>query len=339
MGIEKHWQRTGPLAIALLPLALLFSLSSALRRALFALGLLRVERLEVPVVVVGNVTAGGTGKTPLVAWLARALAERGRTPGVVTRGYGGSAAGAGPVAADADPAQCGDEAVLLARECGCPVFRGADRVAAARALLAAHPDTDVLLSDDGLQHYRLGRDVEIAVIDGTRGLGNGLPLPSGPLREPASRLARCHFLVVKAPVTAPLPDHRARGTMTLVPGELRSLPDPARTLDPSSLAGRRVHAVAGIGNPAHFFDTLRGLGIAFEPHAFPDHHPWRLQDLSFPDADAVLMTAKDAVKCARFADATFWVLPVQARLEPHLAAALLAAIPHGPRSQAARHPG
>jgi tetraacyldisaccharide 4'-kinase len=339
MGIEKHWQRTGPLAVALLPLALAFSLVTALRRAQFSLGLLGTKRLPVPVVVVGNITAGGTGKTPLVAWLARELAARGRRPGIVTRGYGGSASGAGPVAPDADPALFGDEAVLLARECGCPVFRGADRVAAARALLAAHPGIDVLLSDDGLQHYRLCRDLEIAVIDGTRGLGNGLPLPAGPLREPVSRLARCGFLVVKAPATAPLPPHPARGTMTLVPGTLHSLVDPARTLAPSSLSGRRVHAVAGIGNPEHFFDTLRALGIAFEAHAFPDHHPWRAQDLAFPGADAVLMTAKDAVKCRRFADISHWMLPVQARLEPHLAAALLAAIPHGPRSEAARHPG
>ena len=338
MGIETHWQRTGAAAYALLPLAALFWCAAALRHWLFARGVLRIARLPVPVVVVGNVTAGGTGKTPLVAWLARELSARGRRPGIVTRGYGGRAPGTGRVRPDADPGLAGDEAVLLARDCACPVFRGADRVAAARALLAEHPDTDVLLSDDGLQHYRLGRDLEIAVIDGTRGLGNGLPLPAGPMREPAARLARCRFLVVKAPVRAPLPSHPARGTMTLVPGTLRSLAEPSRTLPPAALAGQRVHAVAGIGNPAHFFESLRALGIAFEPHAFPDHHPWQPQDLRFPGAQAVLMTAKDAVKCARFAEPTHWVLPVQASLEPDFAAALLAAIPHGPRSQAARHP-
>lgn len=335
MSLELHWQRTGAVALALLPLAALFALTSRVRRALFALGLLRSVRLPVPVVVVGNITAGGTGKTPLVAWLAGELLASGRQPGIVTRGYGASAPGPERVEAGSDPSRAGDEAVLLARECGCPVFRGADRVAAARALLAAHPDTDVVLSDDGLQHYRLGRDLEIAVLDGMRGIGNGLPLPAGPLREPASRLARCRFLVVKAPVRVPVPRHPALGAMRLAAGELRSLKDPGRRLRPDALVGLRVHAVAGIGNPEHFFDTLRAQGIAFEAHPFPDHHPWRAQDLRFPGAQAVLMTAKDAVKCRAFAEPIFWELPVSARLDPQFAAALLAAIPHGPRSKAA----
>lgn len=335
MGLDTHWQRTGAVALALLPLAALFAALAALRRALFALGVLRSVRLPVPVVVVGNITAGGTGKTPLVTWLARELMAGGRRPGIVTRGYGGRAPGPERVEPGSDPSRAGDEAVLLAQECGCPVFRGADRVAAARALLAAHPETDVLLSDDGLQHYRLDRDLEIAVLDGMRGLGNGLPLPAGPLREPASRLARCSFLVVKAPERAALPPHPARGAMGMEPGRLRSLCDASRTLDPGALSGLRVHAVAGIGNPEHFFFTLRALGIRFEGHPFPDHHRWQARDLRLPEAQAVLMTAKDAVKCARFADPRCWVLPVQARLDPPFAAALLAAIPHGPRSQAA----
>ncbi|MCA3132742.1 MAG: tetraacyldisaccharide 4'-kinase [Betaproteobacteria bacterium] len=335
MGIETHWQRTGAVALVLSPLAAVFALVAAVRRALFALGVLRSVRLPVPVVVVGNITVGGTGKTPLVAWLAGELLARNRRPGIVTRGYGARTRGPERVEPDSDPALVGDEAVLLARQCHCPVFRGADRVAAARALLAAHPDTDVLLSDDGLQHYRLGRDLEIAVVDGMRGLGNGLPLPSGPLREPAARLARCRFVVVKAPVRAALPPHPARGAMQLEPGALRSLTDPERTLPLGALAGLRVHAVAGIGNPDHFFDTLRSLGITFEAHPFPDHHIWKARDLRFPGAQAVLMTVKDAVKCHAFAEPIFWELPVTARLDPHFAAALLAAIPHGPRSKTA----
>lgn len=338
MGIERHWQRVGLVALLLLPLAALFAIAATARRTLFASGILRASHPGVPVVVVGNVTAGGTGKTPLVTWLARELAARGRRPGIVTRGYGGSTRGTMEVGLQADAAAVGDEAVLLAREAGCPVFRGADRVAAARALLDAYPGTDIIISDDGLQHYRLSRDLEIAVLDGTRGLGNGLPLPAGPLREPARRLARCAFLVVKAPATWPLPAHRALGLMSLVPGEFQSLVDPRRTVPARRLAGQRIHAVAGIGNPEHFFATLRGLGLAFEPHAFPDHHRWRPEDLGFPGADAVLMTAKDAVKCARFAGPTHWQLPVTARLDPDFAAALLAAMPHDPRSKAPRHP-
>jgi len=318
VNAPSHWRHRGPLAIALLPLAFLFRLLAFTHRSLYRLGLLRVEVLPVPVVVVGNVTVGGTGKTPLVLWLVAELRRCGLAPGIVTRGYGGTGPEPGPVATDADPRLCGDEPVLLARRSGCPVWRGRDRAAAARALLAAHPGCDVIVSDDGLQHHRLARTVEIAVVDGTRGFGNGWMLPAGPLREPVSRLDRCDVVVVKEPRSTELDVPSGAIGMRLVPGRWQRLDDPAITQDARAFAGQRVHAVAGIGAPAQFFDTLAALGIDAVPHPFPDHHRFSAADLAFPDDAPIAMTEKDAVKCAAFATARMWVLPVDATLDASL---------------------
>lgn len=308
-----------PLTALLWPLSLLFGGLAALRRWQFRRGWRRTERLPVPVVVVGNITVGGSGKTPYVAALAEALRARGRRPGIVSRGYGGRAHAPRAVSAGDDPAHVGDEPLILAAT-GLPVFVGRDRAAAGRALLAAHPDCDVILSDDGLQHYRLGRDVEIAVVDQARGTGNGLLLPAGPLREPEWRLD-----TVDAVVRLVSGDASRAGTgegnatfTTLVPQPWRSVVDGARPADPARWIGPGVHVVAGIAHPQRFFASVRAAGIVATEHVYPDHHAYRPADLDFAGATAILMTQKDAVKCVRFADERHWFLPVRATVDPAL---------------------
>ncbi len=322
-GILQHsWRRRGMLAGILLPLAGLFRLLVALRRALYRIGWLHVECLPVAVVVVGNITVGGSGKTPLTLWLAQQLQQRGRRPGIVSRGYVGVGVGhhgqvsgqVREVYADSDALQVGDEPLLLKRRSGLPLFVGRDRVAAARALLAAHPECDLILSDDGLQHYRLGRNVEIAVLD-ARGLMNGWPLPAGPLREPAARLRRVDALVLNGTAAAPVevvPAFRMR----LVGATFYALADHSRSCDAAALGNMRLAAVAGIGAPQRFFEHLASLGLNFSAHAFPDHHRYTAADLSAISADALLMTEKDAVKCAGLTHRPVWVLPVSAQVEP-----------------------
>ena len=310
--LEKHWQKTTGVSLLLLPLAWVYCALTVLRRLAYVSGLKRSRRLPVPVIVVGNLTAGGTGKTPLVIWLASLLRAAGRHPGIVSRGYRGRATHwPQAVHADSDPRLVGDEPVLLARHGGCPVVVGPDRVAAARQLLAAHP-CDVLLSDDGLQHLALARDIEIVVIDGARRYGNGHCLPAGPLREGLARLRSVDVRVCQGePETGEFGMH-------LQGHELRQIADPAQCVPPAVFAGAPVHAVAGIGNPARFFASLRALGLDPIEHAFPDHHDFTAADLEFGDARPVIMTEKDAVKCAPFAPARFWYLPVAAVPDPAL---------------------
>ncbi len=303
-------QRRGPLAVALLPLSWLFRVLAALRRLLYRRGVLRQERVDVPVVVVGNITVGGSGKTPLVLWLAQYLRSRGHAPGIISRGYGGSAEVPRAVRAQDDAGVVGDEPLLLARRSGCPVWIGRQRAAAARALLAAHPECDVLISDDGLQHYALARDVEIAVMD-ERGIGNGWFLPAGPLREGPSRLRTVDALVINGErLPAGLGGQPGR-TVFPCAWSARASPRcdrPEVSCGVEKLQGLRLHAVAGIGHPRRFFDHLAALGLRFEAHPFPDHHRYTAADLAFADADALLMTEKDAVKCAGLALPETWVL-------------------------------
>lgn len=313
-GLTAVWAGRGPLAWLLLPAGLLFFLIAALRRLAYRLGLQRRERLPVPVVVVGNIVAGGAGKTPLTMWLAQRLAALGRRPGIVSRGYGRGDDGVREVGCGDTATSVGDEPLLLARRAGCPVCVGRDRVAAAQALLAAHPECDLILCDDGLQHYRLQRDLEIAVVD-RRGLLNGWPLPAGPLREPASRLAAVDALVLHdTEMTAAVPVFR----MHLEGARFHRLDDLGVTAMPADLAALRLHAVAGIGEPQRFFDHLAALRLKFLPHAFPDHHRYVAGDLAF-DGDALLTTEKDALKCAGLTTLPIWVLPVDAVVEPDLA--------------------
>ena len=323
---ERHWYRLSPLSAVLLPLSLCYGALVWLRRGLYRLGLLRRHRLPVPVVIVGNLTAGGTGKTPLVLWLAESLRAAGRYPGIVLRGYGAALGTPRLVMASDAAAEAGDEALLLAQRSGCPVWAGRDRVAAARGLLAAHPQCDVILCDDGLQHYRLERDLEIAVED-ERGAGNGLLIPAGPLREPRRRVAA---VVLNGGVGQARTARADRVfAMQLKPAGLEKLD--GTPVGTASLMGQSVHAVAGIGNPQRFFRTLSALGLDFTPHPFPDHHAFSEADLRFGDAAPVLMTEKDAVKCRAFATAGMFFLPVRASIDPALVALLEDRL-HGPEA-------
>jgi tetraacyldisaccharide 4'-kinase len=311
--LQNHWYRITPLHLILFPISLVFRALATLRRELYLSGFLPSQQLLLPVIVVGNISIGGTGKTPLTLALAQQLIERGWHPLIVSRGFGRTISSPQPVSPTSTAAQAGDEPLLMARREICPVWVGADRVATARAALQACPQCNVVLCDDGLQHYRLQRDVEIAVIDGMRRYGNGLMLPAGPLREPPSRLHSVDAIVVNGG------DVAANEYAMNLSGEIfYNLLNPDQTAAAADFVKQNVHAVAGIGNPQRYFQHLETLGISFTPHAFPDHHPYQAADLAFADCDAVLLTEKDAVKCAAFADARYWVLRVNAQIDPAL---------------------
>lgn len=318
--LEKAWYRPRSWSLLLAPLSWLFAaLVDKRRRYLEA----RQQPLSLPVVVVGNITVGGTGKTPLIISLVKALQARGYRPGVISRGYGGRA----PlypmrVTADSDPAHSGDEPLLIAISCDCPVVVDPDRYRAAR-YLEEHTDCELILSDDGLQHYRLPRDLEIVVVDGERVLGNGWSLPAGPLREPVQRLREVDFVVINEGSAVLNHPHQFR--MTLQPLRFRSL-DGGQIREIDDPPADSVNAVAGIGNPTRFARTLASLGLAVKLHPFPDHHCFALNELSFGDGRPVIMTAKDAVKCRRFDAPHLWVLDVAATLENNGMNAILDAI-------------
>jgi tetraacyldisaccharide 4'-kinase len=307
--LDYYWYNSSPVSIFLLPLSWLFCAVAILRRWSYGMGLLKVHRLPVPVVVVGNISVGGTGKTPLVAWLVAYLKQQGYRPGIVSRGYGGGANHwPQQVRPDSDPRMVGDEAILLARRSNCPMSVGPDRVAAANALLE-YTDCDFIVSDDGMQHYALGRDMEIAVVDGVRRFGNGHCLPAGPLREPQSRLKTVDMVITNG--VAGVREY----SMKLEPDMLWNLPSPQVHKPLSAFRGKTVHAVAGIGNPQRFFTQLGESGIDVIEHPFPDHHPFKAADIQFDDGLPVLMTEKDAVKCFDFAQERHWCVPVQAQID------------------------
>ncbi len=314
-ALQHAWARTGVLSVLLLPLALLFAAVSGLRRLAYGRGWLRTVAAGVPVIVVGNITAGGSGKTPLVIWLVNWLHSQGYRPGVISRGYGGTARSCVEVAADSPPALVGDEPVLIRFKTDAPVVVGRDRVAAAHTLLARHPDVNVIVSDDGLQHYRLRRDIELAVVDAATGLGNGWPLPAGPLREPPSRLGSVDAViqVVRGaaasrpyrPVKGWRADYSADRAYRLVAPQEKL---PLRDLPPHDWI-----AATGIGQPQGFFSMLDRQGLRYRPHAFRDHHIFRPTDL--PVGEAVLMTEKDAVKCRAFAGPDWWAVELDVTVE------------------------
>ncbi len=316
--LQRQWRCKSAWQILLFPLSFVFALLSGLRRLGYRFGLLRSFGMPVPVIVVGNLTVGGTGKTPLVLWLIEFLRGQGYQPGVVSRGYGSSAMRPQAVAAASDPALVGDEPVLLARRAQCPVWVGSKRAEAARALLSVRPDCDVIISDDGLQHYALRRDIELVVVDGERCFGNRMLLPAGPLREPLARLKSVDAVVMNGGRVRP-----GEFSMRLVGDVFRNLKHGDSAVQAADFGGKRVHALAGIGNPERFFAQLRQLGLDVVEHPFPDHHAFQPQDLQFADADVILMTEKDAVKCAAFAPDNCWVLAVSAEVDAVLSNRLL----------------
>jgi tetraacyldisaccharide 4'-kinase len=304
----RFWYRRGAIAWLLWPVSLLFGLLVFLRRFLYFIRLLKSKHPGVPVIVIGNVTVGGSGKTPLVLWTAEFLKGKGWSPAIVSRGYGAKVQSPRAATIASEAAEVGDEPVLLARRSGCPVWVGADRLAVIAALRAAHPGVNVVILDDGLQHYRLRRDLEVAVVD-SRGLGNGFLLPAGPLREPAWRLRTVDAVVANGA------SRKEDFTMLLVGEELHRMTDARERRPLKAFAGQKVHAVAGIGDPKRFFLQLGAAGIKVQPHPFPDHHAFTPHDLEFGDGLPVLMTEKDAVKLRHAARPEWWVLPVTARLD------------------------
>jgi len=315
----RRWYSPQPVWF-LIPLAWAFWLVSGLRRAAYAVGVLPSVTLPQPVVVVGNITVGGTGKTPFVIWLAQELRRRGHRPGIVTRGYGGKTDAPRRVESDGDPKLVGDEALLLVRHSGAPVAVGRDRIAAARLLPA---DVDVILSDDGLQHYRMVRQHEVVLLDGSRGLGNGWLLPAGPLREAESRLGEAQVIIKLTPDGRfTWPDAlrmrlRADTAVSVKDGKRRDL---------QSFAGQKVHAVAGIGNPRQFFATLEAAGLKVTGRELPDHSVPTATDLDFGDDLPVFMTEKDAVKCRELALARHWYLEAAAEFDAADAQRILAGV-------------
>jgi len=382
----REWQRFSAWQILLQPISWLFVFLSETRRLCYRIGLLRIHRLGVPVVVVGNITVGGTGKTPLVLTLAQHLRRLGSRPGIVTRGYSrgagdpinlGSTAVQSAALESAGRANFSDEAIMLAERADVPVYAGRNRVSAALTMLRQASGVDVILSDDGLQHHALGRDLEIAVVDVARGFGNGACLPAGPLRESVSRLADVDCIVLNCSSAAadsglqedgrsdlwqgdeaarslrmrldaetggkpvfemrygrerfvPISEHRQVG------GDMKVGGDVTQSDFLREVEGKRVVALAGIGNPARFFGHVRRLGIVLaETRAFPDHHPFVSTDLAGIDADVILMTEKDAVKCRQFADSRAWMMRVDAQLPDAFYEFVVKKLAHVARSKAA----
>ena len=318
MRLDAVWYGRHPLSIVLTPLACLYGGIMRLRRALYRAGFFKCTRVPVPVIVVGNLSVGGTGKTPIVIYLIELLRSSGKKPGVISRGYGGQATRwPQRVTAESDPVLVGDEPVLIAQRGGCPVVVDPNRVRAAQTLLADY-DCDVIISDDGLQHYALARDVEIAVVDGVRRHGNGRCLPAGPLREPLSRLQEVDLLLINGGGAA------GECVFDLVGDEARALDGNAALRPLAALRGQTVHAVAGIGRPARFFEHLRRHHIQLIEHAFADHHDYSAGDLRFDDGLPVLMTEKDAVKYRRYARPEHAYVPVNACFDERCGASVAA---------------
>ncbi len=315
--INETWYSKNILTHVLRPLSWLFCGIVVVRRTLYSLKVLKSTRVNVPVIIVGNITVGGTGKTPLVIWIANFLKESGFTPGIVSRGYMGKAKSwPQQVRPDSDPVIVGDEAILISRQTGCPMAVGPDRVAASEALLK-YSDCDILVSDDGLQHYALQRDIEVVVIDGERRFGNANCLPAGPLRETLSRLDKADFIVTNGIAG------QGEFAMCYSGKVMVDINQPQNKLMLSEFKDRKVHAVSAIGNPQRFFGFLRRQGLDIIEHSFPDHYMYRHSDLEFNDDIPLLMTEKDAVKCQRFHMQNTWYLPVQVEMKKEFGLRLL----------------
>lgn len=325
-GLTDAWYQGAFWLYLLAPLALLYSCVILLRTFLFRIGVFSAYRSRLPVIVVGNITVGGTGKSPLVSYLVKSLQEKGYRPGVISRGYGA------PIPSEecrevfetSLPAEVGDEPLMLKRALRCPVFVSPNRKLSIQAL--EERGCDIIISDDGLQHYALTRDVEICVFDGQRGLGNGYILPMGPLREFKGRLSRVDFKVVNGSLSAKnLPKDFDSIKMDLLAKSIRplhldaELQSAEQALSASEFSGQCVNAVAAIGNPQRFFDVLESLGMRVNSYAFEDHHAYTLEDFQFEQELPIIMTEKDAVKCLHLGLKNAWYLPVEASLDKDLA--------------------
>lgn len=315
--LTDSWYQKHPLRWLLLPLSFVYRFIVLLRKHAYQRDILTRHKMPVPVIVVGNISVGGTGKTPFVIWLAEQLKQTGYSPGIISRGYG-SKAPAYPfeVNSDSSASQAGDEPLLISRRTQSPVIIDPDRSQAAVHLLSRH-HCDVIISDDGLQHYALKRDIEITLVDGNRRFGNKLCLPAGPLREPMSRLKTVDFVVYNGS------EENSLYQMQLDAAEWVNLVDSSKRLPVNAFADREVHAVAGIGNPQRYFDLLCDYKMIVHPHAFADHHAFSMGDLNFGDDLPLLMTEKDAVKCQQYAQAHHWYLPVSARIDDDLLRAIV----------------
>lgn len=305
----RHWWTQKPhwLTALLMPLEYIYRAVICIRQWGYQIGLLKTHHASTPIVVVGNITVGGSGKTPFVITLAKALTTEGYKVGLISRGYRGKRQ-QDPQIVDnnSHPDQVGDEALLLKQLTGCPMVVGKQRIAAARMLLA-HSPCDIIISDDGLQHYSMHRDLEIHMVDGIRRFGNQHCLPAGPLREPLNRLKSIPLHIA----TTHQQSHEH--LMTLNPAPLYQINKPHEQL-PLDHLPKTVHALCGIGHPERFFNQLRSLGCDVTPHTFPDHHRYTAKDINIPNADMIIMTEKDAVKCRQFVDDRHWCLPISGSL-------------------------
>ncbi len=319
ISFTRLWYQPYWLTYLLRPFSWLFRLLVFLRCLLYRSGLKKSTQFSVPIIVVGNITVGGTGKTPLVSYLAIFLQSQGYRPGIVSRGYRGeSDHWPQSVTSESDVAIVGDEALMLVQQTGCPMMVDPDRVAAVEALLSAH-HCDVVISDDGLQHYAMNRSIEIAVVDGTRQFGNAYCLPAGPMREPLSRLRHVDFVITNGVSIKNLSSY----SMHLNPGGVYNVADPSLRLSLEDCRDREWHVVAGIGHPERFFFQLENLGFHIHGHRYPDHHRYSSKDIDFGGDAWVIMTEKDAVKCRSFSDERHWCLPVRAELEAGFGEVLL----------------
>lgn len=322
--LDSWYQKSRWFTYLLLPFSFIFAAIVFVRRKLYQWGIKKSTRFSVPVIVVGNLTVGGSGKSPLVAFLAQYFASKGYKPGIVLRGYKAKAKQwPQTVNSDSDPALVGDEALMLAQQTQVPIVAGPDRVVAVQQLLQEF-NCDLVLSDDGLQHYALQRRIEIVVLDGKHGLGNGYCLPAGPLRETAQRLRAVNFVVLNGGI--PKGNEYA---MQLTPNKIYKLCDHTQSWALPLEQKTIVHAIAGIGFPERFFNSLSQLGFDVIPHPFPDHHDFSFVDIDLPDYP-IIMTTKDAVKCQAFADKRHWCLGVQAELDPPFFTALERALASSP---------
>jgi tetraacyldisaccharide 4'-kinase len=315
--LQKQWQKLTCWHLLLIPLSWLFGFIIFVRKNFYTIGLLKSTQLSVPVIIVGNISVGGTGKTPFVIWLVGQLERLGYRPGVISRGYGGETRQILEVFAHSNPIEVGDEPVVIAKRTSCPMFVGADRVAAGRALLTAYPNCNVLISDDGLQHYRLKRDIEIALINSSDSFGNKQLLPAGPLREKMNRLSSVDIVVDSAGEANQQINLPFTFSMQLQGDTFVSVKNIHEHKKVDYFKDKELVAIAGIGKPERFFNYLRISGLQFEAYTFADHHVYTAQDLMVFADKTLLMTEKDAVKCSQLFHDDAWYLPVSAEIVEH----------------------